>query len=197
MGGYEGSKLEAHFAVIRYMQAHSAEYAVVHPATVCGHSSSGHILAGQPIAELIRNLVEGRLTAIPGSTEHWLPLVSVDYLVALITSVAFDPEMAGQQVLALDDRTPNLQGVLARIARPLGLEAPGRHISLGLLRWLLKIPGLSTRLRTSAESLDFIQTTRFDMRQSERLSARYGLQHPDIGCTLEKTADYVRSFLMN
>lgn len=67
VGGYEGSKLESHFAVIRYMQEVAADYAIVHPATVCGHSESGHILEGQPLAELIRNLALGRFKAIPGS----------------------------------------------------------------------------------------------------------------------------------
>jgi thioester reductase-like protein len=44
VGGYEGSKIESHFAVIRYMQDAGADYTIVHPATVCGHSESGHIL---------------------------------------------------------------------------------------------------------------------------------------------------------
>jgi hypothetical protein len=35
-GGYEASKLESHFAVIRYMQEQQADYTIVHPAPVCG-----------------------------------------------------------------------------------------------------------------------------------------------------------------
>lgn len=42
VGGYEGSKLESHFAVIRYMQQAGADYTIVHPATVCGHSEWAH-----------------------------------------------------------------------------------------------------------------------------------------------------------
>lgn len=81
VGGYEGSKLEAHFATLEVMFTKGGEMTVVHPATVCGHSRTGHILDGQPLVELIRNLVQGKLTAVPGTAEHWLPLVTVDYLV--------------------------------------------------------------------------------------------------------------------
>jgi nucleoside-diphosphate-sugar epimerase len=197
VGGYEASKLEAHFAVIRYMQAQRAAYTIVHPATVCGHSKSGHILAGQPVAELIRNLATGKLTAIPGSTRHWLPLVSVDYLVALMVATAFDTAMANQQVLALDEHTPNLQGLLAYMAPAVEVKAPRHHLPLGLLRWLLKIPGVSTHFGTNPESLSFIRTERFDMVQSKALESRYQLKHPDIKVTLEKTARFVRHTLLN
>jgi len=84
VGGYEASKLEAHFATLQVMSAKGGEMTVVHPATVCGHSRTGHILDGQPLVALIRNLVQGKLTAVPGSAEHWLPLVTVDYLVELV-----------------------------------------------------------------------------------------------------------------
>ncbi|SDT32458.1 Male sterility protein [Pseudomonas asplenii] len=191
VGGYEGSKLESHFAVIRYMQDAGAAYTIVHPATVCGHSESGHIPEGQPLAELIRNLAQGRFKAVPGSTSHWLPLVSVDYLVTMITCVAFDPSMVNQQVLALYEHTPNLRGMLEQMATTLKIKAPRHHVPIGLLRWLLKIPGLAGRLSISTESLDFIQTQRFDMRQSKALEQKYRLTHPDMTRTVERTVRYV------
>ena len=194
-GGYEGSKIESHFAVIRYMQDAGADYTVVHPATVCGHSETGHIPQGQPLADLIRNLAQGRFKAIPGSASHWLPLVSVDYLVKMITCVAFDPSMANRQVLALYEHTPNLQGMLEQIAGTLQVKAPRRHVPIGLLRWILTIPGLAARLAISTESLDFIQTQRFDMRHCEHLERKYQFTHPDMARTLEKTVRYVKDYL--
>lgn len=196
VGGYEGSKLESHFAVIRYMQDADADYTIVHPATVCGHSENGHILDGQPLAELIRNLAQGRFKAVPGSASHWLPLVSVDYLVNMITCVAFDPAMANRQVLALYERTPNLQGMLVQIADTLKVKAPRRHIPIGLLRSILTIPGLATRLAISAESLNFIQTQRFNMGNSRQLERKYAFTHPDMTQALENTVRYVSDYLM-
>lgn len=197
VGGYEGSKLESHFAVIRYMQEADADYTIVHPATVCGHSESGHILEGQPLVELIRNLALGRFKAIPGSSRHWLPMVSVDYLVTMITCVAFDPSMANQQVLALYEHTPNLQGMLKQLAETLEVKAPRRHVAIGLLKWLLAVPGLAARFSISAESLNFIQTQRFDMTHSKQLEHKYQLTHPDMTKTLEKTVHYVKGYLPN
>lgn len=197
VGAYEGSKLESHFAVIRYMQEVDAACTIVHPATVCGHSQSGHILEGQPLVALIRNLAQGRLKAIPGSAGHWLPLVSVDYLVTMITCVAFDPSMANRQVLALYEDTPNLQGMLEQMAKALRVKAPRRHIPIGLLRWLLAIPGLAARLAISAESLDFIQTQRFDMTESKQLERKYQFTHPDMTRALEMTVRYANNYSHN
>lgn len=192
-GAYEGSKLEAHFRVRGRMAQLQAALTVVHPATVCGHSRSGHILPAQPLAGLIGNLAGGRLGAIPGSTAHWLPLVSVDFLAELIVAAAFDEQQAGQEILALDTTTPNLQGMLQQLAQTLGVSAPRRHMPIPLLRILLKLPGMPRLLRTEAESLDFIQATRFDTAATNALAQRHQLQWPDIGQALQATARYLTS----
>jgi len=143
------------------------------------------------LAALISGLALGRFKAIPGSPSHWLPLVSVDYLVTLMACVAFDPSMANRQVLALDPHTPNLQGLLEDIAATLQVKAPRHHVPIGVLKWLLAIPGIATRLAISPESLDFIQPQRFDLSFSEQLERRYQLTHPDINQTLAKTVRHV------
>ena len=173
------------------MQALGGELTIVHPATVCGHSQSGHLLAAQPLAQLIGNLSAGKLGAIPGSSAHWLPLVSVDFLVELMVAAAFDPEQVGRQVLALDERTPNLHGLLQVLAEALAVKAPQRHVPIALLRVLLKIPGVPQLLNTDAESLDFIQTTRFDTAATQALARKHQLTWPDLPAALQATARYV------
>ena len=190
-GAYEGSKLEAHFRVRARMAELQASLTLVHPATVCGHSRSGHILPAQPLAGLIDNLAAGRLGAIPGSAAHWLPLVSVDFLAELMLAAAFDEQQAGQEILALDAATPNLQSMLQQLARTLSVQAPSRHLPIPLLRMLLKIPGVPRLLHTDAESLDFIQTTRFDTAATQALAQRHQLHWPDIGQALQATARYL------
>ncbi|WP_086794979.1 SDR family oxidoreductase [Pseudomonas sp. SCPG-7] len=194
VGGYEASKLEAHFATLQVMSAKGGEMTVVHPATVCGHSRTGHILDGQPLVALIRNLVQGKLTAVPGSAEHWLPLVTVDYLVELVAVCAFDPAMVGEELLALDDQTPNLRELLAQVAKPLGLKSPKHHISLRLLKWLLSIPPVAWFLDTKPEALDFIQTTRFNTAKVEQFANRHGIAKPDIRQALQHTATFVNAY---
>jgi nucleoside-diphosphate-sugar epimerase len=190
-GAYEGSKLEAYFSVRARMAELQAALTVVHPATVCGHSRSGHILPTQPLAGLIGNLAAGKLSAIPGSPAHWLPLVSVDFLVQLMLAVALDEQQVGAEVLALDAATPNLQVMMQQLAGTLGVVAPHRHVPLPLLRALLKIPGVAQLLRTDAESLHFIQTMRFDTAATQALAQRYQLQWPDINQALQATAGYL------
>ena len=194
VGGYEGSKLEAHFATLEVMFTKGGEMTVVHPATVCGHSRTGHILDGQPLVELIRNLVQGKLTAVPGTAEHWLPLVTVDYLVELMAVCAFDPAMVGQELLALDDQTPNLRELLVQAAKPLGLKSPKHYISLRLLKLLLSIPPVARFLNSKPEALDFIQTTRFDTAVVEQFANRHGIAKPDIRQSLQLTARFVNSY---
>ena len=194
VGGYEASKLEAHFATQQVMSAKGGEMTVVHPATVCGHSRTGHILDGQPLVALIRNLVQGKLTAVPGSAEHWLPLVTVDYLVELVAVCAFDPAMVGEELLALDDQTPSLRELLAQVAKPLGLKSPKHHISLRLLKWLLSIPPVAWFLNTKPEALDFIQTTRFNTAAVEQFANRHRIVKPDIRQALQHTATFVNAY---
>jgi len=194
VGGYEASKLEAHFATQQVMSAKGGEMIVVHPATVCGHSRTGHIVDGQPLVALIRNLVQGKLTAVPGTAEHWLPLVTVDYLVELVAVCAFDPAMVGEELLALDDQTPNLRELLAQVAKPLGLKSPKHHISLRLLKWLLSIPPVAWFLNTKPEALDFIQTTRFNTAAVEQFANRHGIAKPDIRQALQHTATFVNAY---
>ena len=194
VGAYEASKLEAHFATLDLMSAKGGEVTVVHPATVCGHSRTGHILDGQPLVALIRNLAQGKLAAVPGTAEHWLPLVTVDYLVELVAACAFDPAMAGKELLALDDQSPNLRELLGQVARPMGLKPPRHHISLRLLKLLLSIAPVARLLNTNAEALDFIQTTRFDTAAVEQFANRHGIAKPDIRQSLQHTAMFLNSY---
>ncbi|MCO7572632.1 SDR family oxidoreductase [Pseudomonas chlororaphis] len=196
VGGYEASKLEAHFATLETMSAKGGELTVVHPATVCGHSRTGHILDGQPLVALIRNLVQGKLPAVPGTAQHWLPLVTVDYLVELTAACAFDPAMAGQELLALDAQTPNFRELLAQVAQPLGLKSPRHHVSLRLLKWLLSIPHVARLMNTQPEALDFIQTTRFDTAAVEQFANRHAIAKPDIRQSLRHTATFVNAHCM-
>ncbi len=195
-GAYEASKMEAHFVALQVMNAKGGKMTVVHPATVCGHSRTGHILENQPLVELIRNLAKGKLAAAPGTPEHWLPLVTVDHLAELVAMCAFDSSMVGQELLALDAESPDLRELLAQVAKPLGVKAPRHHIPLRWLKWLLSIPAVARFLNTSAEALDFIQTTRFDTSAAEQFARRHGISKPDMRQSLTNTAMYVNSYLI-
>ncbi|HBC17853.1 MAG TPA: NAD-dependent dehydratase, partial [Alcanivorax sp.] len=87
-GGYEASKLEAAIRVRALAATHDLNLVEVQPATVAGHSRTGALDSAQPLFALLDNLARGRMAMVPGSPEHWLPLVAVDHLAALIAVAA-------------------------------------------------------------------------------------------------------------
>lgn len=192
VGGYEGSKLEAHYRVHTEMSGRGA-LTVVHPATLCGHAETGHILPGQPFAELARQLIERRLAAIPGSRQHWLPLISVDFLVELIRLAAFDPRMVGQSLLALEARTPDLRGLVLALGEALQVRPPHRHVPMPVLKALLAMPGLPRLLQVEPESLDFIQRERFDMGPTDEFLRRHKRDWPAIEQAIGASARYLKA----
>lgn len=190
-GGYEASKLEAAIRVRHYARANALELVEVQPATVAGHSRTGDLDPQQPLYQLIDNLARGRLAAVPGTPQHWLPLVAVDLLAALIARAA-TAQAVPERLLALDANTPSLQGMLAIVADTLQKPAPRRHLPMALLAAILRIPGLPRLLNTWPEALHFIQTTRFDTRTSETFLAREGLSHPAINAVITASSHRYR-----
>lgn len=180
VGAYEASKLEAHYRAVALAQELGVTWAVVHPATLCGHSETGELAAGQPMHELIGNLAAGRLPAVPGSREHWLPLVSVDFLTGLLAALAARPFATGTTLLALDEQTPGLATLVADLASGIDCPAPTRYLPLPLLRTLLALPCAETLLHTRRESLAFIRRERYDTTATKAFAEMAGLAWPDI-----------------
>lgn len=179
-GGYEASKLEAAIRVRHYARTQSLALVEVQPATVVGDSGNGQLDQQQPLYQLIDNLARGRMAAIPGTPEHWLPLVAVDLLARLIARAATADQVPAT-LLALDPATPSLKGLLGEAATALGRKPPRRFLPMPILAALLRIPGLPRLMNTWPEALHFIQTTRFDTRASDAFMAQEGLAHPPIG----------------
>lgn len=190
VGAYEASKLEAHYRAVALANELGVTWAAVHPATLCGHSETGELAAAQPLQALISNLAAGRLKAIPGSPAHWLPLVSVDFLAALLAALAQHPFQTGTSLLALDEHSPNLAGMVAGLAEGAGCSAPARHVPLPLLRGLLCLPGAETLLQTRRESLAFIRSERYDTTVTRHFAEAAGLIWPDIHQAIRRSGQY-------
>lgn len=188
-GGYEASKLEAAFAVRALAESTTLELVEVQPAAVAGHSQTGVIDPAQPLYQLIDSVARGRLSMLPGTPDHWLPLVPVDRLADMIAEAAMATTPPAR-LLALDADTPAFPEMISRIARTLGKKAPRRHIPVGLLKMLLMLPGLAKRMNTYPEALHFIQTHRYDTRASDEFFTSRGLLRSDIGSVIERTAQH-------
>ena len=186
-GGYEASKLEAAIRVRALAATHDLNLVEVQPATVAGHSRTGALDSAQPLFALLDNLARGRMAMVPGSPEHWLPLVAVDHLAALIT-VAATADSVPQRLLALDPTTPNLQGLLAIAADMLDRRAPQRHLPIPVLAALLRLPGMPRLMNTWPEALHFIQPTRFDTTDTDHFLNQQGLARPAMEAVIARSA---------
>ncbi|WP_018403827.1 SDR family oxidoreductase [Marinobacter gelidimuriae] len=128
-GAYEASKLEGALRVRAFAEQNALAMVEVQPATVSGHSVTGELDTAQPLYALIENLVAGRLAMVPGTPDHWLPLVSVDVLAGLIAEASL-VESVPDRLLALDRTTPNLIGLLSLLAVHLEARPPKHHMPM-------------------------------------------------------------------
>jgi dihydroflavonol-4-reductase len=176
-GGYEASKLEATIRVRALAAKHDLDMIEVLPATVAGHSHTGALDTAQPLYVLLDNLARGRMTMIPGTAAHWLPLVAVDHL-AMLIALAATADKVPARLLALDPATPNLKGLLAIAAEALGQRAPRHHLPIPVLAALLSIPGMPRLMNSWPEALHFIQPTRFDTAVTDNFLRQRELERP-------------------
>lgn len=188
-GAYEASKIEAAVRVRAHAARNGIDLVEVQPATVSGHSASGELDPAQPLFGLIDNLASGRLALVPGTPQHWLPLISVDALSSLIATAA-RADQVPPRLLALDARTPDLRALLGMLAEAIGRPAPRRHIPMPLLRGLLRIPGMPRLMNTYPESLHFLQPERFDTSITTAFRQQHRLEWPPIDGSIRTTAAY-------
>src|SRR5690606_26322331 len=103
---------------------------VANPATVIG---PGQFIG---LAGLVSDLWRGRLPAVPGGPEVFVPVVELGYFAAFLADLPADEETAGNDYWVLDEATPRLPGLVKLLADHLGVPAPTRTIPAGLLRRL-------------------------------------------------------------
>ena len=188
LGAYEASKIEGHFALIETCNRLGVAWTIVHPATVVGHSQTGEIFAHQQFAQLLTQLKDRKLAAIPATPAHRLPLVCVDDLVDVMIAASRDPHTIGQELLVADAQTPNVATVLDWAATVMQVNAPKRYVPLGVLRVLLRWRWLAKQLNMSAEMLHFLRTEPLDTTLTDALRQRQGLMQPNLQQAVQHTA---------
>ncbi|WP_200871911.1 SDR family oxidoreductase [Actinomadura welshii] len=179
-GVYEASKREGDAAVRAVAAKGGVPLTVVNPATVIGHSVTGE--AGQYIglAELVRNLWQGRLPALAGTRRTFVPVVTVDHLSRFMAAVPAHDAGPYRAHWVLDDATPNLPDLIGLLARHFGRRPPLVLVPVGLVR---RLPGAIVGV--SPETLPFLSEERYDTSSADAL----GLGHPPVEDALRRWAD--------
>ncbi|GAA3679623.1 alpha/beta fold hydrolase [Nonomuraea antimicrobica] len=178
LGAYEASKKEGDAAVRARARERGIPLTIANPATAIGQ---GQFLG---LASVVSDLWHGRLPAVPGGREVFVPVVDVGYLAAFLAALPGDERTEGQAYWILDDRTPVLPDLLELLATHMGVRAPRRTIPVGLLR---RLPRALTG--ADPETLSFLSTDRYDTAPADAFAERIGLRRPPIEPTLRAWAD--------
>ncbi len=176
LGAYEASKAEADLAVRARARELDVPLTIANPSTVIGPGQ--HI----GLASLVEDLWNGRLPALPGGPDVFLPVVTIDYFSRFLAELPTSP--AGQDHWVLDDTTPRLPELVAAVADHMGVRAPRRTIPVGLVRRLpRKITG------AGPETLSFLSTDRYPTASARALAETAGLEMPPATDALRAWAD--------
>ncbi|MFD3997095.1 alpha/beta fold hydrolase [Streptomyces sp. NPDC058583] len=176
LGAYEASKIEGDLAVRARADALAVPLTIANPSTVIG--------LGQYVgmAALVEDLWKGRLPALPGGADTFVPIITIDYLVRFLAEIPASP--AGEHYWVLDDETPLLPGLIGTIADHMGVRAPRRSIPAGLLR---RLPRRVTG--ADPETLSFLSADRYPTASARTFAAGAGLEMPPAAEALRAWAD--------
>jgi len=191
LGAYEASKIEAHFAWIQRAQQLSIDWTIIHPATVVGDDVSGEIPTNQPIAQMIDLLKRRKMSAIPATAQHYLPLVRVDDLCRIMVSASVDMALSNQAMLAVSENILALHQLTRMIADQLQVSAPTRHVPVGLLKLILKWQWLAKKLEMSPETLSFLRTEQLDRERLTQFQQRWQISMGNLEAAIRKTTDWM------
>ncbi|TXK34500.1 alpha/beta fold hydrolase [Nonomuraea sp. C10] len=175
LGAYEGSKREGDTAVRARAQERGIPLTIANPATVIG---PGQFIG---LASLVSDLWRGRLPAVPGGPEVFVPVVDLGYLAAFLADLPSDERTEGNAYWVLDEETPHLPDLVKLIAAHLGVPAPERTIPVGLLRRLPR-----TITGAEPETLSFLSADRYDTASAQAVARR---PMPPVGPALKRWAD--------
>jgi dihydroflavonol-4-reductase len=184
LGAYEASKVEGD-AVVR-ARAHelSVPLTILNPSSVIGHSQTGESDPQLGLAEMLRDLWFGKLAALPGGSDIWVPVVAVDYLARMLALMPTLPETAGRDYWLLHDDTPLLHDLIRLVARHWDVRVPRIRLPVSVIR---RLPAALTR--ANSETLGFLTADRYPTLGAVELAMKSNVQSPRAEETILRWAD--------
>lgn len=186
LGAFEASKVESDATVQAAALELGVPLSVVNPSTVIGDSSTGESDQTLGLATTVLDLLTGRLRAIPGSSNVFVPVVTVDYLTRFMTLLPTVSTTAGASYWVLDPETPPLPDLLRLVAAHHQLKAPRLRLPVTLIKHLPR--GLT---HADPEMLGFLSTDRYPTGPAEDLARAHDLHHGDVTVSLRRWSDHL------
>ncbi|WP_159838636.1 alpha/beta fold hydrolase [Nocardia sp. CY41] len=179
-GAYGASKFESDPLLRKRAAELGVALTVANPSSVIG---PGQYIG---LATVVEDLWNGRLPALPGGPETFVPIVDLDYFTDFLISLPTLPDTAGRSYTVLDERTPVLPKLIRLLAGHLGVPAPRFSIPVGVIS---KLPRALTG--ADPETLTFIADDRYDTSAAQDVARRAGLTMPPTEATLLAWADHL------
>ncbi|WP_067539358.1 alpha/beta fold hydrolase [Nocardia crassostreae] len=179
-GAYEASKGEGDRLLRERAAAIGAPLTIANPSTVIG---PGQYIG---LAEMVEDLWNGRLPAVPGGTETFVPIVDLNFFVRFLARLPELPESAGRSYTVLDQNSPTLPGLVRSIAAHLHVPAPRFTVPTRLVATLPKAVTGADR-----ERLAFLAEDGYDTGAADALARSAGIHMPPTESALLAWADHL------
>ncbi|MDR6865886.1 nucleoside-diphosphate-sugar epimerase/pimeloyl-ACP methyl ester carboxylesterase [Microbacterium resistens] len=186
LGAYEASKMESDAILQARALERGVSWTIVNPSSVIGDSVTGESDQLIGLATTIEQIWDGTAAALPGGRSTFLPVVTVDYLAAIMAAAAVDPASAGMAYWVLDDDTPPLADLLTHVGRHLGARVPRVRVPTNVIK---RLPQRITK--ADPETLTFMSTDRYPTKSAVDLADRHGIRMPDVRVSLERWVDHL------
>ncbi|WP_264756259.1 NAD-dependent epimerase/dehydratase family protein [Acinetobacter sp. MB5] len=158
LGSYEALKIEAHFRSLALAQELKLDWTVIHPTTLIGTENTGEIAEHQVFTQIVKQIAQGKMLALPGSAQHHVPWVSVKTVAQQIVLSLKDKSYYQREILVTHPQSITFHDVIRLIAKELNRKAPRYSIPISILSMLLKCRLLAQHLNFSREMLEFLRT---------------------------------------
>ncbi|QIS14699.1 alpha/beta fold hydrolase [Nocardia arthritidis] len=180
LGAYESTKLAADPLVRETAARHGIPLTVANPSAVLG---PGQYIG---LTDTVERLWNGKLPALPGSRETFVPVVDLDYLAAFLTALPEQHGTAGQSYTVLDPATPVLPEVIRLLAEHMGVRVPRFSVPVSVLE---RLPRALTG--ADPEQFPFLVEDRYDTSAADAVADRAGLVMPPVESVLRTWADHL------
>jgi nucleoside-diphosphate-sugar epimerase/pimeloyl-ACP methyl ester carboxylesterase len=188
-GAYEASKIEADAVFQAEANRHGVPWAIVNPSTVSGVGSTGESDQFLGLVAGFQELWSGRMAARPGNPRTFVPVVPVDHLARFMARLPADPATAGRCYWVLDDATPALPDLLRIVGEHYRVKVPRARIPVPLVKRLPR-----TLTKADPETLSFMASDRYPVRDADEFARRHDLRLPDTVPSIRRWADHAAAY---